>query len=307
MFKPTTTIQLNNLEDSLKKFLEIIKDNNKYNEHDEYEAERVILEENIDTTRSIVRHKLESEFENRVDQETFKRLKRKYPFSNLNKNQTKKEKIVQKKNILSGVPKIIILTGTISGGKSTFGDKFKEFLENLNFKVYRPKEVSLQLSRELELFYKDVEKHALFFQSTILNVYKEKIKEINELTEYDYIIIERTHIDTEVFSRLNIKDQEVLDYLEEKRQEINLYNVHKVIYIKPSVENMLKRQKIRNRKGETTDEEYLTNLYSEYDCRIKSMYPSYILFENDCSKKEEHEFDEKCCLKDYEEMFSKLL
>jgi deoxyadenosine/deoxycytidine kinase len=140
-----------------------------------------------------------------------------------------------------------------------------------------------------------------------LKAYKEKIKEINELTEYDYIIIERTHIDTEVFSHLNIKDQEVLDYLEEKRQEINLYNIHKVIYIKPSIENMLKRQKKRNRKGETKDKEYLTNLYSEYDHRIKSMYPTHILFENDCSDKREHEFKEKCCLKDYEEMFSKLL
>jgi deoxyadenosine/deoxycytidine kinase len=306
MFKPTTTTQLNNLEDSLKKFLEILKDNNNNNKYEEYEAERVILEEDIDDTRSIVRHELEPEFQEKIDQETFKRLKRKYPFPDLNKNQIKKEKIIRKKN-LSGVPKLIILTGTIGGGKSTFGDEFEKYLKNLDFKVFRPTEVSLQLSRELELFYKNVKKHALFFQYAILNAYKEKINEINNLTDYDYIIIERTHIDTEVFSHLNIKDQEVLDYLEEKRQEIDLYNIHKVLYIKPSIDNMLKRQEKRNRKGETTDKEYLTNLYSEYDRRIKSMYPTHIMFENDCSDKKDHEFNEKCCFKDYNEMFFKLL
>ncbi|CAG8713499.1 6879_t:CDS:2, partial [Scutellospora calospora] len=181
--------------------------------------ERIIIDQDIDETLQIVRYEFQPEFEKRIEQESFKRLKRKYP-ENFYKT-VKRQKVE---------PKVIVLTGTIGVGKTTFGEKFAEYLEDKGFRVYRPVETSLKIKRELDLFYKDVKNRALFFQNVILETYKKEVEKINRLT----------------------------DYLQEKRLKIDLKNIHKVIYIKPNIENMLKRQEIRNRPGETTDTEYFT-------------------------------------------------
>ncbi|CAG8675746.1 11293_t:CDS:1, partial [Scutellospora calospora] len=61
-----------------------------------------------------------------------------------------------------------------------------------------------------------------------------------------------------------------------------------------------------NRPGETTDTEYFTKLYQEYDSRIMKIYPEHIKFENDCSNKEDHK-PADCCFREYNSMFEKLI
>ncbi|CAG8773503.1 14200_t:CDS:2, partial [Racocetra persica] len=65
---------------------------------------------------------VESEYTNKIKQETLRRLKRKYP------------------NEAIGV------------GKSTFGEKFMSYLEEKGYKVYHPVEAFLLLDDELKLF-----------------------------------------------------------------------------------------------------------------------------------------------------------
>ncbi|CAG8561014.1 7717_t:CDS:1 [Scutellospora calospora] len=238
MFKRKTTKVLKELELSLIKLRGIINDEKEYifEIGNMTEAERVLIDKEIDDTFQIVRHEFQLDFEKKIEQETFKRLKRKYP--------DQIQKINKKPKIEKA--KVIILTGGIGVGKTTFGEKFANYLEDEGFRVYRPVETSLKIKRELDLFYKDVEGRALFFQYVILETYRKEVEKINQLTGYDYVIFDRTHIDTEVFTHLNIKEHDILDYLQERRLEIDLKNIHKVIYIKPRIENMLKQQKKRN-------------------------------------------------------------
>ncbi|CAG8730353.1 8902_t:CDS:2, partial [Racocetra persica] len=129
--------------------------------------------------------------------------------------------VVRRKRIKTKEPKIIVLMRAIGVGKSTFGEKFKSYLEEKGYKVYQPVKVSLLLDDELKLFCKDPKNNALFFQYTILNFYKKQATEINMIDSYNFVILDRTHIDTEVFTLMNTKDEEVIDFLDEnmiKRQ-----------------------------------------------------------------------------------------
>ncbi|CAG8690307.1 990_t:CDS:2, partial [Scutellospora calospora] len=199
MFKIKTTEYLDELESSLKKLRDIVSDKKEYVfvKRNMSEAERIIIDQDIDETLQIVRYEFQPEFEKRIEQESFKRLKRKYP-ENFYKT-VKRQKVE---------PKVIILTGGIGVGKTIFGEKFAKYLEDKELKVYRPVETSLKIKHELDLFYKDVEKRALFFQYVILETYKKEVEKINRLTGYDYVIFDRTHIDTEVFTHHNIKEQD---------------------------------------------------------------------------------------------------
>ena len=60
------------------------------------------------------------------------------------------------------LPKVIILAGAISSGKTTLGKILEKFLTQLGYKVYHMREVSLNLQEKLEIFYET--KNALFFQ-----------------------------------------------------------------------------------------------------------------------------------------------
>ncbi|CAG8688600.1 10409_t:CDS:2, partial [Scutellospora calospora] len=115
MFSPKTTKQINKLEE-------------------------------IDEILQIVRHELQPEIEKRIEQETLKCLKRKYPDQ------------IQKINKKSRVKKakVIILIGGIGVGKTIFEEKFAKYLEDEGFRVYCPIETSLKIKRELDLFYKNI-------------------------------------------------------------------------------------------------------------------------------------------------------
>ena len=64
--------------------------------------------------------------------------------------------------------KVIIVTGAIGVGKTTFIDLFEIFLKEKSFKVYRNEEAALQLPEELKIYYKDPNRYSLFFQNIIL-------------------------------------------------------------------------------------------------------------------------------------------
>src|SRR5437764_591759 len=125
MFNPKTTKQINKVETSLKKILDNLKKEKEYvfDRKDETEVDRIIIDQEIDETFQVVRHELQPEFEKRIEQETFKHLKRKYPEQIFKIN--KKPKID---------PRVIILTGGIGVGKTTFGEKFTEYLESKGFR-----------------------------------------------------------------------------------------------------------------------------------------------------------------------------
>ncbi|CAG8617199.1 5383_t:CDS:2, partial [Scutellospora calospora] len=180
MFKIKTTEYLDELEPSLKKLRDIISDKKEYVfvKRNMSKAKRIIIDQDIDETLQIVGYEFQPEFEKRIEQESFKCLKRKY-LENF-------YKIVKRQKV---EPKVIILTGGIKVEKTTFREKFAKYLEDKGLK-------------------KEVEK-------------------INRLTGYDYVIFDHTHIDTEVFTHHNIKEQDVLDYLQERRLEIDLKNIHK--------------------------------------------------------------------------------
>ncbi|CAG8786999.1 15782_t:CDS:2, partial [Racocetra fulgida] len=122
---------------------------------------------------------------------------------------------------------IINKISAIGVGKSTFGEKFKSYLEEKRYRVYRPLEASLFLEDELKLFCKDSKNNALFFQYANLNFYKKQTAELSVIGSYDFIILDQTHIDTEVFTLMNTQDKEIIEFLEKKRQEIKIENINK--------------------------------------------------------------------------------
>src|SRR5437868_13679025 len=116
MFNPNTTKQINKIETSLKKILENLKKEKEYvfDRKDETEADRIMIDQEIDKTFQIVRYELHPEFEKRIKQKTFKCLKRKYLEQIYKIN--KKTKVDSK---------IVLLTSRIRVGKTIFGEKFK--------------------------------------------------------------------------------------------------------------------------------------------------------------------------------------
>jgi deoxyadenosine/deoxycytidine kinase len=214
---------------------------------------------------------------------------------NLNGLKRKKndEFYISKKIKIKNEAKIIVLTGTIAVGKTTFKKELIRYLEDNEKRVFSFKETSLMMKSELKIFYRDVKSHALFFESKIIDYYAKIIEYVRYIRDaYDYVIFDRTHLDTEIFSILNIFDLESLSYLKEKREEINfnLEDVYKVIHLKPSVENMIKRQRERNRDGEMCTEEYLKDLYNLYENMIFQIYPDHVTYENNCDVSEYREY-----------------
>ncbi|CAG8566282.1 17565_t:CDS:2, partial [Racocetra fulgida] len=62
-------------------------------------------------------------------------------------------------------------------------EKYKSYLEEKRYRVYRLLEASLFLEDELKLFCKDPKNNALFFQYAILNFYKKQTAELNVIDQ----------------------------------------------------------------------------------------------------------------------------
>ena len=160
--------------------------------------------------------------------------------------------------------KVIVLTRTIRARKTTLTKFISEYFKKQGLKVYQPEEVSLSIKKELNIFYQDPKRYALFFQDIIIDTYDTVLKNIDSIIDdYDIIILERTHIDTEVFTNINIKDLLKLFYLNAKREIVDLNDIDYVIYVKSSEDITIERQKERNRERETCDKEYMRKIYKE--------------------------------------------
>jgi deoxyadenosine/deoxycytidine kinase len=204
--------------------------------------------------------------------------------------------LIVKKYFLKREAKIIILTGSIGVGKTTVGKEIVKYVTSKGLRAYMPEEMSLTIKPELDLFYKDKKNNALFFQNLILEEYKKISKHIFDIIgDYDYIILDRTYRDTEIFTLLNIEDGDCIKYLEDKRVNIKFPDqyVYRTIYVKPTVENMLERQFERNRAGEISDKEYFVSVYNIYEVSVPNIYPNHIVFENNFGVSEYHKYFKK--------------
>ena len=195
-------------------------------------------------------------------------------------------------------PKIIVLTGAIAVGKTTLGKTIESCLLEKGVRVKYFDEVTDGLEEELRMFYKDTKKYALWFQYKILRKHKKMMKRIFDINyRYDYIILDRTHLDQIVFSKFNIDDEEDLAYMLEKIEKIKM-KFDKVIYVRPIKENMVKRY-LTDREGFNIEElnllknywinqyteivsdvEYVKEIYNQYEKMIDEIYPTRYLFEN---------------------------
>ncbi|CAG8709913.1 14416_t:CDS:2, partial [Dentiscutata heterogama] len=141
----------------------------------------------------------------------------------------------------------------IGVGKTTFSNVVVNYLCKKSFTVYKPLEASLNF---------------------------ESVEKLNKLTSFDYIIFDRTYIDTEVFTIANINDIDILTYLEEQRQKIfQINNVDKIFYIKSTTKIMFEwqeKRRLENHNFEMVDKNYLLKIYNLYEKIIDKLYPEKI-------------------------------
>jgi thymidylate kinase len=178
---------------------------------------------------------------------------------------------------------VIILTGAPGVGKTTFGERLKNHLIQKGKNVWISPPISKLVKKEYEIWQTDVKHNTLFYINAVLDKYKEMIDNIFEhVYEYDYIIFDRTHLETTIVTEMYVKDEKSRVYLRDKRNLIKFdkSRVHSVIYFEPTVENMKKRLEERKREGETLNEEFFIEMYNSYKLRVGEIYPEYVLCEN---------------------------
>jgi deoxyadenosine/deoxycytidine kinase len=182
------------------------------------------------------------------------------------------------------VPEIIILTGAIGVGKTTYAENLKRNLTNEGKKVYLPMEMSLRMKKEFDFFIRDPEAFSFFFQYAILNEYDKMIKELKMDKSYDYIILDRTHLDTSVFTKLTVGGNDLIEYLEDIKKKIRFpFPVKKVIYLKPRCDVMVSRCVMRDRESDRGHEDYLVEVYDKYEEMMPDLYLGYNIEEIDNS------------------------
>ncbi|CAG8786421.1 9204_t:CDS:2 [Gigaspora margarita] len=219
------------------------------------------------------------------------------------------QKALQKK-LKTKQPKVKIFAGAIGSGKTTLVKLYEKYLVNKGYVVHRIQEVSLQIPEELEIFYKT--KNSLFFQCHIIEKYRKMIKEINHMTDCDYILFDRGPKDIEIFTNVNTTDDKIIEYLNKRQSKITpiVFNDCEEIYVRPEKQVSIERKKLRNRMGETCDDKYLFAVYDEYEKIVKVFYPNHVVFNNNnslCKNCRELNTelceDGDCCIKEYYSFF----
>ncbi|RIB00557.1 hypothetical protein C2G38_2233871 [Gigaspora rosea] len=144
-----------------------------------------------------------------------------------------------------------------------------ESVPNKGYTVCNPEEISMQLQRKLELFWKT--KNALFIQKVIPDKFKQIVRAIPNW-KYDMVIFNRTHFDQKYFINVLIQDKNTKAYLFEEIKQIEF-----------DLEQIYKRQKKRQeniRLLEKYPEKYLSDIYDEHDNNIEAVYPNHVKIEN---------------------------
>ncbi|CAG8537334.1 10622_t:CDS:1 [Scutellospora calospora] len=187
---------------------------------------------------------------------------------------------------------IIIMTGPKGVGKTTLLDRLKTLLKDKN--IYYPEhDMSFILNRELKLQYDTLKENpnneeiTLFVESKVLDTFKNIFEKIN-FDLYDFIILDRTHLDDYIFANVGLKNKEYLKYLEEKRNEIhfNMNRILDVFYINTSESVMVKRLLSRGRNSEANITiNYLKNLHRAYKIMINDIYPVHHEYANETELK----------------------
>ena len=189
--------------------------------------------------------------------------------------------------------KIIMLTGTPGAGKTTFVTMMKDHLEAMGFVVWVSPSISTIAKKEFEIWQKDLKNETFFYISELLHVYENMVNDLfDNMYKYDYVIFDRTHLDTKIATLMYVEDKTKFAYLEKRCEMIKFDTkfINKIIYFKPSFENVLKRQKKRAREGETVDEEYFKRFYSLYEKNINEIYSEYETYVNNGSVEEYYNY-----------------
>lgn len=185
-------------------------------------------------------------------------------------------------------PKLIVVTGAIAVGKTTFAKELRNHLASDGKCVLLRKEVSRKLESELKIFHGNITNRAFWFQDKLTQAYSDEMEEIKECGHlYDYIIMDRSHLDMSIFNQ-SIEEPDLSWYLGEKMKKIKFpFDITRIIYLKPSIDTMLTRFYTRKSYSDGVDnlsEGYLVNIYSRYN-EIRDVYRKYEnfeTFENDC-------------------------
>ncbi|CAG8582604.1 21552_t:CDS:2, partial [Racocetra persica] len=175
-------------------------------------------------------------------------------------------------------PKIIVFTETIGTRKTTCAKMFQMYLESKGFSVIHRIEASLEIPEELTLFYQI--KNTLFIQKEIFNLYKKRKNSL--LLRVDFLIEDRTVRNIKIFN-INIEnklEKKYIDNLIDEEIFKDKVKFDKVVYIKPSFLTTINHKKKRARPDETCKNDYLKNIYMEYESRVDEIYLDHIVFDN---------------------------
>ncbi|CAG8449322.1 8824_t:CDS:1 [Cetraspora pellucida] len=185
--------------------------------------------------------------------------------------------------------KIIVFTGPIGVGKTKLANFLNEYLIGGGKKVFFDIEITMKIEKELKMYYQFLEKGvkdqgiSFWFQDKLIDEYKKFYNNI-DYEKYDYVIFDRTHLDTNFFTIATInKDPYIeicLPYLKEKLDEISFRVKPDVINVSVdkeiSIERILKRDRDIEQK---VDIDYYELIYDMYD-NIDEIYEFYYLFNN---------------------------
>ncbi|CAG8792977.1 11364_t:CDS:2, partial [Dentiscutata erythropus] len=166
------------------------------------------------------------------------------------------------------IPYTIILTGPIGAGKTTLSHIFTSYLKSKDKNVHLISEAALMDSRALKIFYEERNK-----TDDILERIKHLIESFSRIShQFDVVILDRTPLDTKVFTKMNISNLDYVTFLNSYVSFIEL-NIDKVVFVQPEFSITVDRVKNRNRSGETCSEDYLHDLFNLYQNDIYEIYP----------------------------------
>ena len=185
----------------------------------------------------------------------------------------------------------IVFTGGIGVGKTTIIHKFSEFLTNKGYTFYISTEIPMRNPKKLEWLYQDIEKNSFSYQIYLIVEYIKETIYISKKDDVKFIIHDRSIIDTIYFSKKNLNSDKfeiIMDLINDNF--LNKFDY--VVFIKPSIENMLIWQKKRNRNEESNVSiDYLKNIYYMFDDIdiYEEFTNNIIIFSND----NHNEYNEK--------------